>query len=90
MAMKTRKQSIVGGVGALFIGAALILYVVSIFFDSLRNSNFFTGANNTISAKANTSIDNLLNMLNACIILFGMLGITMIGGAILAYVTGIF
>jgi len=87
MAMKTRKQSIVGGVGALFIGAALVLYVVSIFFDSLRNSGIVTGE---IGTKANTSIDNLLNMLNACIILFGMLGITMIGGAILAYVTGIF
>ena len=85
--MTTKKQSLVGAVGALFIGAALVLYIVSIFFQALRDSGAVTG---DIGTQTNESIDSLLSMLNVGIILFGILGITMIGGSILSYITGVF
>lgn len=83
-----QKGSLVGMVGGILIGAAMVLYVATIVLGQLKTAN--TGIPNAMRNDTNTTIDTLVTFLRICVILFGVLGITMIGGYIIAYITGAF
>jgi len=86
---KTQKASLIGSVGGIFIGAALLLFIATIILSNLKSSQ---GAMGSVDDRAsvNTTIGTLMSFLTIGVTLFGVLGITMVGAAIIGYITGAF
>jgi hypothetical protein len=100
------KASLIGAVGGVFIGAALLLFITTIILSALKSQNVYgdvtssptktTAQNATIAANraswtaTNTTIGTLMSFMTIGVILFGVLGITMVGAAIIGYITGAF
>ncbi len=82
---KTR-GSLIGAVGSILIGAAILLFVTTIVLNALKDAN----ASNDDSNDTNDTIDQLKTFLTISSVLLGVLGITMIGAAIISYIGGAF
>jgi hypothetical protein len=85
-------QSMIGALGALFIGAAILLFVVTLVLNNLKST---AGTGDTVANRAawnttNSSIDSLLLFMRITVILLGVSGVTMVGGFIIQYISGIF
>ena len=80
MAEKTR-GSLIGAVGSILIGAAMLMFVSTIILNSLQDAN----ADNEDSDDLNDTVDQEITT-----ILLGVMGITMIGAAIIGYIGGAF
>jgi nitrate reductase NapE component len=96
---KGNKSSLIGSVGGVFIGAALLLFIATIILGSLKSQNAYGSvapntaagiANRATWNSTNTTITTLMSFLTIGVILFGVLGITMVGAAIIGYITGAF
>ena len=90
--MAKSKGSLIGAVGSILIGAAILLFVATIVLNSLKDAG---GSSDTADERAdwndtNDTVDQLLNFLTISSILLGVLGITMIGAAIIGYIGGAF
>ena len=101
MAKKTTRtrQSVIGAVGGVLIGAAILLFVATMVLNSLKTSAGTAtahGADNdtaAIAARAewnstNTTIDSIKTFLTVCCILLGVLGIVIIGSSIIGSISG--
>jgi hypothetical protein len=87
------KASLIGSVGGIFIGAAILLFIVSIVLNSLKATS--PGLSNAVQNRAawnqtNSTIASLLGFFTIAIILLGVMGITLVGGSIIGYITGMF
>ncbi len=86
------KQGIIGAVGAVLIGAAILLFVVTMVLNALMASAYpHTGV--TVAQAAdwtalNSSIGQLKTFLTVCSILLGILGIVLIGAMIINAIGG--
>ena len=107
---KTRARgSLIGAVGALLIGAAILLFVATIILNSLKDASKPTFPSSSAAQQAhqnnsytnnsgarnewndtNDTVDQLKTFLTISTILLGVMGITMIGAAIIAYIGGAF
>ena len=90
--MAKAKGSLIGAVGSILIGAAILLFVATIVLNSLKDAG---GSGDTAAERSdwndtNDTVDQLLNFLTISSILLGVLGITMIGAAIIGYIGGAF
>jgi len=90
--MAKAKGSLIGAVGSIIIGAAILLFVSTIVLNSLKDSG---GSGDTVDSRAswnttNETVDQLIQFLTICTVLLGVLGITMIGAAIIGYIGGAF
>jgi hypothetical protein len=83
---KKGNGSLIGAVGSILIGAAMLLFVSTIILNSLMDAN----ADNNSSDDLNDTVDQLANFLEITTILLGVLGLTMIGAAIIGYIGGAF
>jgi len=81
-----KRGSLIGAVGSIIIGAAILLFVTTIVLNSLKDAN----ASNDNSDDLNDTVDQLTTFLTICTVLLGVLGITMIGAAIIGYIGGAF
>ena len=96
MAKTTGKRSIIGAVGGVLIGAAILLFVCTMVLNSLKTSMYpHTGAAGGVTAAmrtdwntTNSSIDQLKTFLTVCTILLGILGIVLIGATIISAIGG--
>ena len=104
------KASLIGSVGGIFIGASILLFIVTIVLTSLKNTNTYghvsfvaqatpalnTSWNATSAinkgnwAASNATVASLLSFFTIAIILLGVMGITLVGGSIIGYITGMF
>ena len=82
----TGKGSLIGAVGSILIGAAILLFVATIVLNSLKTAN----ADASDSDDLNSTVDQLKTFLTISSILLGVLGVTMIGAAIISYIGGAF
>jgi len=92
MATMSKKGSLIGAVGGVLVGAAMLLFIVTIILNALKD-NGGSGATDAKAAKwdeLNTTVDTLTNFLTIGVVLFGVLGITMIGATIIGYISGAF
>jgi ABC-type antimicrobial peptide transport system permease subunit len=99
MAKTMGKRSIIGAVGGVLIGAAILLFTATMVLNSLKTSyRDHTGHgatwgtwNTTIRADwnaTNASIDQLKTFMTVCVILLGILGIVLIGATIIGAISG--
>lgn len=86
MAKGRRGSNLIGGVGAVLIGAAILLFVCIQILTALKDA----GASSADTATINSTVDSLIAFLTVTTILLGILGITMVGSAIIAYISGAF
>ena len=84
--MAKMKGSLIGAVGSILIGAAILLFVATIVLNSLMDAN----KANDDSDDLNDTVEQLKTFLTISSILLGVLGITMIGAAIISYIGGAF
>ena len=82
----TGRGSLIGAVGAVIIGAAILLFVATIVLNSLKDAN----AENADSDDLNTTVDQIKTFLTVTSILLGVLGIVMVGASIIGYIGGAF
>jgi uncharacterized membrane protein len=90
------KQSIIGAVGGVLIGAAILLFVCTMVLNSLKTSMYahtgnaggVTAAMRTDWNATNASIDQLKTFMTVCTILLGILGIVLIGATIISAIGG--
>jgi uncharacterized membrane protein len=93
------KRSIIGAVGGVLIGAAILLFVCTMILNSLKASYHDHNGhptpwgtwNATVRADwnaTNASIDQLKTFLTVCTILLGILGIVLIGATIISAIGG--
>jgi hypothetical protein len=95
------KQSIIGAVGGVLIGAAILLFVCTMILSSLKASSSpgsqergTPALNATADANAaewnatNATINQLSTFLTVCCILLGVLGIVIIGASIIGSISG--
>ena len=92
MAKLTKKGSLIGSVGGILVGAAMLLFIVTIILNALKDNG---GNADTTEAAAdwadlNSTVDTLNNFLTIGVVLLGVLGITMIGATIIGYISGAF
>ena len=88
----TKKGSLIGSVGGILVGAAMLLFIVTIILNALKDNsgNGDTVANRESWNKTNETVGTLLNFLTIGVVLLGVLGITMIGATIIGYISGAF
>ena len=86
MAKGKAKGSLIGAVGSILIGAAILLFVATIVLNSLKDANASADDSDTL----NDTVDQLVTFLTISTILLGVLGVTMIGAAIIGYIGGAF
>ncbi len=86
MVKKQSRGSLIGAVGSILIGAAILLFVSTIVLNALKDA----AADTSDSNDTNDTIDQLKTFLTISSILLGVLGITMIGAAIISYIGGAF
>ena len=82
------KRSLIGGVGATLIGAAILFFIITIVLGQLQTVDY--GQTSDAWNDSNDTISTLLTFTTICVILLGVMGITMVGASILAYITGAF
>ena len=91
---KTRgKSSIIGAVGGVLIGSAILLFVVTLVLNNLKDAMYvhdgsITDAQNDIWNSTNASINQLKTFMTICAILLGILGIVLIGSTIIGAIGG--
>jgi uncharacterized membrane protein len=97
-------KSIIGAVGGVLIGSAILLFVVSMILSSLKTAAnpglthklpaYSAGQNASAMARAadwnntNATIDQLRTFMTICAILLGILGIVLIGSTIIGAIGG--
>lgn len=77
------KGSIIGVVGGVLIGAAILLFVSIQVLSNLKEA----GKSTPDTATINSTVDTLVTFLTICVILLGVLGITIIGSHIIGYIS---
>ena len=98
--------SILGAVGGVLIGAAIVFFVGTIVLNNLRTINvygdmthgaFRTAAQNITTAQnranwnnSNATIGQIITFLSVATILLSVLGIVMVGAMIIRYISGSF
>ncbi len=90
---KGGRQSIIGAVGGVLLGAAILLFVCTMVLQSLKASGGPSdgGATNETRAEwnaTNATIDQLNTFLTVCCVLLGVLGIVIIGSSIIGSISG--
>ena len=101
MTKLTKKGSLIGSVGGILVGAAMLLFIVTIILNALKDNGGTAAAhgldNSTAAQDAradwngtNATVDTLSNFLTIGVVLLGVLGITMIGATIIGYISGAF
>lgn len=83
---RARGGSIIGSVGAVLIGAAVLLFACTLILNNLKTA--YSGAAD--SATFNTTVANIMTILTACVILLSVLGIVLVGAAIIGTIGGAF
>ena len=92
MAKMSKKGSLIGSVGGILVGAAMLLFIVTIILNALRD-NGGSGATDEAATRwteLNATVETLTNFLTIGVVLFGVLGITMVGATIIGYISGAF
>jgi hypothetical protein len=89
MAKLTKKGSLIGSVGGILVGAAMLLFIVTIILNALKE-NGGTTDDTTAWDALNATVDTLSSFLTIGVVLLGVLGITMIGATIIGYISGAF
>jgi len=86
------KTSIIGAVGGILIGAAILLFVCTMILTNLADAAYphtgVTAAQKADWATLNGTIDQLRTFLTICSILLGILGIVLIGSTIIGAIGG--
>ena len=87
------KQSIIGAVGGVLIGAAILLFVVTMVLNALKTSAYpHTGGLGAAAyadwTAMNATVDQLKVFMTVCSILLGILGIVLIGATIIGAIGG--
>jgi hypothetical protein len=98
------KRSIIGAVGGVLIGAAILLFTCTMILNALKNSsspgdttiattdtvghNATAVANRAAWNASNSTVDQLKTFLTVCTILLGILGIVLIGATIISAIGG--
>jgi hypothetical protein len=86
------KQSIIGAVGGVLIGAAILLFVVTMVLNALKTSAYphsgVSVAQAADWAALNSTVDQLKTFMTVCSILLGILGIVLIGATIISAIGG--
>ena len=86
MAKGARRTNLIGAVGATLIGAAILLFVCIQILTSLKDA----GAASADTLTINASVDQLITFLTITVVLLGILGVAMVGSAIITYISGAF
>jgi len=81
---KGSKGSIIGLVGGVLIGAAILLFVVTLVLNNLKDANAANEGNETF----NTSVDTIQTMMTVSAILLAVMGIVIVGSQIIGYIGG--
>lgn len=86
------RQSVIGAVGGVLIGAAMLLFVCTMVLNALKDSAHPHSGVTTAEAAdwnmTNSSIDQLKTFLTVCAVLLGILGIVLIGATIISAIGG--
>lgn len=87
------KSSIIGAVGGVLIGSAILLFVVSLILNNLMTAAYaHTGGLGAAVyadwAALNATITQLKTFMTICSILLGILGIVLIGSTIIGAIGG--
>ena len=78
------KTSIVGAIGGIMIGAAVILFVCTLVLNNLKDAN----APNADSDNFNDTIAQIQTMLTVSAILLAVMGIVLVGSSIINLIGG--
>ena len=81
---KKSQGSLVGLVGGVLIGAAILLFVVTLVLNNLKDAN----ASAADSDSFNTTVDTIQTMMTVSAILLAVMGIVIVGSQIIAYIGG--
>ena len=84
MAEKASRGSIIGLVGGVLIGAAILLFVVTLVLNNLKDAN----AANDDSDDFNSTVDTIQTMMTVSAILLAVMGIVIVGSQIIGYIGG--
>jgi hypothetical protein len=99
MAKASRGKSIIGSVGAVMIGAAVLLFACTLILNNLKGSadpgqtaydNTSNAARNSTWAEFNATVGQIQTILTAAVILLAVLGIVLVGAAIIGTIGGAF
>ena len=85
---KTTKQSLIGSIGGILIGAAILFFIVTIVLGQLKTIDY--GQSSADWNTSNATVDTLLVFCTISVILLGVMGITMVGASIIGYISGAF
>ena len=85
---KTGKQSLIGSIGGILIGAAILFFIVTIVLGQLKTIDY--GQSSADWNTSNATVDTLLVFCTISVILLGVMGITMVGASIIGYISGAF
>ena len=88
MAKYARKSSLIGSIGAVLVGAAILFFIITIILGQLKTIDY--GQSEADWNTTNDTIDTLLTFTTIATILLGVMAVTMIGAAIIGYITGAF
>ena len=93
MAKTSGRTSIIGAVGGVLIGSAILLFVVTLVLNNLKDAMYPhdgtpTVAQGVIWNQTNASINQLKTFMTICAILLGILGIVLIGSTIIGAIGG--
>ena len=90
--MAKSKGSMIGMVGGVLIGAAILLFVATLVLNNLKSAGDPGGtpgdARNASWAALNSTIDQIKTMLTVSSILLAVMGIVIVGSQIIAYIGG--
>ena len=78
------KGTMVGAIGGIMIGAAILLFVVTLVLNNLMTAN----ADQADSDTFNATVGQIKTMLNVVVILLAVSGIVLVGSQIIALVGG--
>ena len=81
---KGTKGTMVGAIGGIMIGAAILLFVVTLVLNNLKTAN----ADQADSDTFNATVGQIQTMLNVVVILLAVSGIVLVGSQIIALVGG--
>lgn len=83
----------IGAVGGVLIGAAILLFVVTMVLNALKTSAYPHDGSTSAAEEAdwatlNSTVDQLKTFLTVCSVLLGILGIVLIGATIISAIGG--
>ena len=81
---KQAKGTIIGAIGATMIGAAVLLFVVTMILNNLKTAN----ASQSDSDTFNVTVGTIQTILTVCVILLAVMGIVLIGSQMIAIIGG--